>query len=254
MFIMETVMREKRAQANIRFYEELNDFLPQAQRKREFTVSFREGDTVKALIETLGVPHTEVDLILVNGCSVGFAERLQEGDRISVYPVFESLEIASVTRVRPQALRCTRFVLDVHLGRLAKLLRMFGFDTLYCNSYDDADLARICKHEGRIVLSRDRELLKRSLISHGYCLRSDKPLEQLLEVLRRFDLRSKVRPFSRCLRCNSVLVQIDRAQAAASVPPYVAGYYQRFQRCPECGRIYWRGSHWENMKSVMASL
>jgi len=239
------------ATATVRFYEELNDFLPEDQKKRQFRTRFQPGDTVKALIESLGVPHTEVDLILVNGRSVPFEHRVHPGDRISIYPVFESLEIGSVTKVRPEALRRTRFVLDVHLGRLAKSLRMLGFDTLYSNSYDDSSLSRISRDHRRIILTRDRELLKRSMITHGYCLRSDQPMEQLLEVMRRFDLREKLRPFSRCLRCNSLLQEIDRQQAAASVPEYVARTYDRYKTCPECGRIYWQGSHWEHMRRVL---
>jgi len=239
------------ATATIRFYEELNDFLPAERKKRQFPARFNPGDTVKALIESLGVPHTEVDLILVNGRSVPFEQKVRQGDRISVYPVFESLEIGSVTKVRPAALRRTRFVLDVHLGRLAKLLRMLGFDTLYSNSYDDSSLSRISRDHRRIVLTRDRELLKRSMITHGYCLRSDQPMEQLLEVLKRFDLSEKIQPFGRCLRCNSLLQEIDRRQAAASVPEYVARTYDHYKTCPDCGRIYWQGSHWEHMRRVL---
>jgi uncharacterized protein with PIN domain len=237
--------------ATVRFYEELNDFLPEERRKRQFSAPFTPGDTVKALIESLGVPHTEVDLVLINGRSVSFQRKVSPGDRISVYPVFESLEISAITKVRPAALRRTRFVLDVHLGRLAKLLRMLGFDTLYSNSYDDSSLSRISRDERRIILTRDRQLLKRSVITHGYCLRSDQPMEQLLEVVKRFDLREKLRPFSRCLRCNSVLQAIDAARAAASVPEYVARTYDRFKTCPQCGRIYWQGSHWEHMRGIL---
>jgi uncharacterized protein with PIN domain len=239
--------------ATVRFYEELNDFLPEERRKRQFSAPFTPGDTVKALIESLGVPHTEVDLVLINGRSASFQRKVSPGDRISVYPVFESLEISAITKVRPEALRRTRFVLDVHLGRLAKLLRMLGFDTLYSNSYDDSSLSRISRDERRIILTRDRQLLKRSVITHGYCLRSDQPMEQLLEVVKRFDLREKLRPFSRCLRCNSVLEDIDPEKAASSVPPYVARTYERFKTCPDCGRVYWRGSHWEHMRRILES-
>jgi hypothetical protein len=239
------------ATAILRFYEELNDFIPADRKKRQFAAPFHPGDTVKALIESLGVPHTEVDLILVNGRSAPFDQKVQEGDRISAYPVFESLEIGGITRVRPQALRRTRFILDVHLGRLAKSLRMLGFDTLYSNSCDDTSLSRISRDQGRIILTRDRQLLKRSVITHGYCLRSDQPMEQLVEVLKRFDLSEKIRPFSRCLRCNSLLQEIDAERAAASVPEYVARTYQRYKTCPDCGRIYWRGSHWERMRRIL---
>jgi hypothetical protein len=128
---------------------------------------------------------------------------------------------------------------------------MLGFDTLYSNSYDDSSLSRISRDEGRIILTRDRELLKRSVITHGYCLRSDQPMDQLLEVVKRFDLREKLRPFSRCLRCNSELQAIDAVRAAASVPEYVARTYDRFKTCPQCGRIYWQGSHWEHMRGIL---
>jgi uncharacterized protein with PIN domain len=244
-------MAAEYGQATLRFYEELNDFLPRNRMKLPFQVRFYPGDTVKALIESQGVPHTEVDLILVNGRSVSFRHRAQDGDRISVYPMFESLEIGSLTRVRPSALRRTRFVLDVHLGRLAKLLRMLGFDSMYSNSYDDAELSRLSGQQRRIVLTRDRELLKRSAVSHGYCLRSDQAMEQLLEVLKRFDLGEKVRPFSRCLRCNAVLQDIDPETAVAFVPEYVARTYDRYKSCPRCGRLYWRGSHWEHMRRLL---
>lgn len=232
----------------VRFYEELNDFLKPEQRKRPFAASFRRGDTVKALIESLGVPHTEVDLILVDGQSVSFAHRLRCGQRISVFPVFESLDIGTLTRVRPEPLRSPRFVLDVHLGGLAKSLRMLGFDCLYTNALDDAVLSEISHREGRILLSRDRELLKRSQISHGYCVRSHRPGEQLAEVIRRFDLEPRIRAFTRCLRCNLPLEAVRRREVREQLPEHVARTYRRFRRCPGCGRVYWRGTHWENMR------
>jgi uncharacterized protein with PIN domain/sulfur carrier protein ThiS len=237
--------------ATIRFYEELNDFLPPHLRKETFSARFQPGDTVKALIESLGVPHTEVDLVLVNGESVGFQHRLRDGDRMAAYPVFESLEIGAVSRVRPVPLREPRFVLDVHLGRLARLLRMLGFDSAYSNTADDGSLAAVSCLETRIVLTRDRELLKRTSVSHGYCVRSADPTRQLLEVLRRFDLRDRIHPFSLCLRCNSQLGPVSRQEAAGRVPAYVLEHYREFRSCPECSRLYWRGSHWENMRNFL---
>jgi len=240
-------------EVQVRCYEELNFFLPPQSRKCDFGAPFHKGDTIKALIESLGIPHTEVDLVLVNGRSVGFRHQLREGDRLSVYPVFESMDISRLSRVRPRPLRSIRFVLDVHLGRLAKLLRMIGFDTLYSNACDDETLSRISRAEERILLTRDRELLKRAAVSHGYCVRSPVPREQLQEVIGRFDLRRKMNPFTLCLRCNSPLARIPRRSAAARVPPLVARRYRRFRVCPTCGRLYWRGSHWEHMKGLLAS-
>lgn len=238
-------------QVEIRFYEELNDFLPAHRRKRPFTVQFHRGDTVKALVESLGVPHTEVDLVLADGRSVSFSHKLADGERVSVYPVFESLDVGALTRVRARALRRTRFVLDVHLGRLARLLRMLGFDSVYANDLEDGTLSHISAEQGRIILTRDRELLKRSIITHGHCVRSSRPTDQLAEVIRRFDLRQTLRPFTRCLECNAVLKPVSPERAARQVPPHVARTYQEFRSCPRCGRVYWKGSHWEHMSGFL---
>jgi hypothetical protein len=154
-----------------RFYAELNDFLPPARRMTAFEHPFLDAAPVKDMIESFGVPHTEIDLILANGASVDFAYLVQDGDHISVYPVFEALDITPVLRLRPQPLRESRFVLDAHLGRLAGYLRMAGFDTLYRNDFTDPELAYISHDEHRILLTRDIGLLKRSMVTHGYFVR-----------------------------------------------------------------------------------
>jgi uncharacterized protein len=236
--------------ATVRFYEELNDFLPRELRKTQFSKGFAEGCTVKALIEDLGVPHTEVDLVLVNGESVGFPYRLRDGDRLSVYPVFESWDIGPVSRVRVEPLRVLRFALDVHLGKLARLLRMMGFDSFYGNDIRDEELVRISRKEHRIVLSRDRGLLKRRLVTHGYLVKSSKPRDQLGEVIRRFDCAARVRMFGRCVLCNTTLERVEKSDIEASVPPLIAETYAEFSRCPHCGRVFWKGSHWERMKML----
>jgi uncharacterized protein with PIN domain len=234
--------------AIFRFYAELNDFLPPQRRYSEFTYPFVDAATVKDRIESFGVPHTEVDLILANGESVEFTYRVQDGDRISVYPVFEAFDIAGLTRVRPVPLRDTRFVLDVHLGRLAGYLRLFGFDTLYENSYTDERLAEISLQQRRILLTRDVGLLKRASITHGYYLRSSQPRQQLSEVIRRFDLANSAIPFSRCLRCNALLEPRDKGRVIGRLPPAVALRHEEFLGCPACGRLYWKGSHFRRMQ------
>ena len=237
----------------IRFYEELNDFLPPARRKVTFEHAFRQSGSIKDMIEALGVPHTEVDLILVNGSSVDFDYLIRDGDRISVYPMFESMDIAPVTRLRPVPLRTTRFVLDTHLGRLAAYLRLFGFDTLYRNDYDDPTLAAISAAERRILLTRDRQLLMRKQVTHGYFVRETQPRRQLIEVLRRFDLRATQRPFTRCMHCNGEISAVSKEEIRAHLLPRTERWYQEFWRCGQCGKIYWKGTHFRHLQALVAS-
>ncbi|MGA2118236.1 MAG: Mut7-C RNAse domain-containing protein [Bryobacteraceae bacterium] len=233
---------------NFRFYAELNDFLLPERRFTAFEHTFLDVATVKDRIESFGVPHTEVDLILVNGQSVDFGYLVRDGDRISVYPVFEAFDIAGLTRLRPEPLRDTRFVLDVHLGRLARYLRILGFDTLYGNCCADERLAEVSRQEHRILLTRDVGLLKRGSVTHGYYLRATQPREQLTEVLGRFDLGLLAKPFTRCPRCNTLLAEAGKDEVRDRVPAQVAQLHDAFLRCPDCGRAYWKGGHYRRMR------
>ena len=236
---------------SLRFYAELNDFLPADRRQVTFARDLKEHASVKDVIEALGVPHTEVDLVLVNGASVDFSYLVRDGDRISVYPVFESIDITPLLQVRPRPLREPRFVLDTHLGKLAAYLRMLGFDTLYRNDYDDRTLAEISSGERRILLTRDRGLLKRSVVTHGYHVRETDPERQLVEVVRRFDLFRAIAPFRRCLRCNGALESIPKEAVADRLAPLTRQYYDEFATCRACGRIYWKGSHHVRMQRLV---
>lgn len=235
------------AEARFRFYAELNDFLPPERRFVEFPVEFIDIATVKDRIESLGVPHTEVDLILVNGEPAGLARRVQNGDRISVYPVFEAFDIAPVARLRPEPLRDTRFVLDTHLGRLAAYLRMLGFDALYANRSADDELAATSRDQHRILLTRDVGLLKRGAVTHGYFVRETDARRQLAETVRRFDLARLAKPLTRCMRCNGALEAVTKEDVRDCIPPRSAALFDEFRRCPGCGRVYWRGSHYRRM-------
>ncbi|MGH9228719.1 MAG: Mut7-C RNAse domain-containing protein [Acidimicrobiales bacterium] len=228
---------------DVRMYAELNDFLPPELRGRVLRRPFRPHQTVKDVIEAAGVPHTEVDLVLVNGEPVGFSDRPAAGDRLAVYPMFETLDIGPVNRLRPQPLRDVRFVVDVHLGRLARLLRLLGFDTRWSNDLDDATLAAIGESEHRIVLTRDRGLLKRRRVTHGLFVHSERPVEQAVEVVQRLDLADRLAPFSRCLRCGGELAQADKADVLDRLEPLTRRHYHEFHRCQGCGKVYWRGSH-----------
>jgi uncharacterized protein with PIN domain len=237
--------------ATFRFYAELNDFLLSTRRYHQFAYEVQGNPAVKDSIESLGVPHTEVDLILVNGESVDFTYRLRDGDHVSVYPVFESVDITSLVRLRPAPLREVRFVLDTHLGRLAGYLRMLGFDTIYHNDCSDEELARISSESKRLLLTKDRGLLKRNLVTHGYYVRSTHPREKLIEVLRRFDLFTQVQPFTRCIRCNGILEDVSKEEVLEFLPTKVKAGYDAFRRCQGCSQVYWKGTHYERMQHFL---
>ncbi len=240
--------------AIFRFYGELNDFLPPKQRQRDIEYSFRNTPAVKDAIEALGVPHTEVDLIVVNGQSVGFSHRVRDGDRVAVYPVFESLDISPIVQVREKPLRQIAFVADVHLGKLARLLRLLGFDTVHSNAYHDSELVALAAREGRIVLTRDRGLLKHNAVTHGYWLRSTDPIEQAREVVRRFNIEAVIDPFRRCLVCNGLLVPVEKEKILARIPPKVATEHDEYFLCSSCQKLYWRGTHYPKLEKHIVAI
>ncbi len=232
----------------VRFYAELNDALPAATRMHDHPVVVPQGGTVRDLLASAGVPEETVDLVLVNGESSAGHRVLSEGDRVSVYPVFESFDIRSVGRMRDEPLRVPAFVLDTHLGKLASYLRMLGFDTVYRNTLDDAELLRISATESRLLLSRDRLLINTPGLRRAYLVRATDPKQQLREVLIRFDLRNSVKPFTRCLVCNTLLEPVARERVEDLLPPRTREFMREFFSCPDCDRIYWKGSHYGRMK------
>ncbi|MGD8587433.1 MAG: Mut7-C RNAse domain-containing protein [Chromatiales bacterium] len=240
--------------ALFRFYEELNDFLPPRRRKRDIAQSFEPPVPVRHLIENLGVPHTEVELILINGRSVGLDEPLRDGDRVSVYPMFESLDVTPLLRIRPRPLRDPRFIADAHLGKLAHYLRLLGFDTLFSNDAGDDRLAALSAADNRVLLTRDKALLMHRRVRHGCYIRSLEPREQLLQVLRRLDLARSIRPFTRCMECNGLLQRVDKQQIESELPIGVARHYNAFWRCLGCARLYWQGHHYRAMGEWIAEL
>ncbi|MDP4190814.1 MAG: Mut7-C RNAse domain-containing protein [Bacteroidota bacterium] len=237
--------------AYFRFYEELNDFLPPEKKKVRFIHEFIDRASVKDMIESLGVPHLEVDLILVNARSVDFSYLVSDNDEISIYPVFESFNIAEVSHLRPKPLREPKFIADIHLGRLARYLRMLGFDVLYKNDFTKDDLVNFSLAQRRAILTRDRSILKRNEVTHGYWLRSEEPKKQVKEVIERFQLEKDIKEFSRCMECNSLLNKVEKESVIDQIPPKVKEYQSDFYRCPLCGRIYWKGSHYEKMKELI---
>jgi uncharacterized protein with PIN domain len=240
--------------AHFRFYAELNDFISNPVKGTNVAYSFQGSPSVKDAIEAQGIPHTEVDLILANGISVDFHYHLQPGDRISVYPIFESMDISPVIRLRQKPLRETRFILDVHLGKLARLLRMLGFDSLYRNDYADPELVAIALNEKRVILTKDRGILKIKSVTHGYCVRSSTPNQQIFEILNRFDLYSQIHPFFRCMDCNGVISPVNKKDIQERLEKKTRQYYNEFSICSKCEKLFWKGTHYNKMKHYIDQL
>jgi uncharacterized protein len=242
------------ASATFRFYGELNDFLARERRGNAFTTPCARAATTKHMVEALGVPHTEVELVLVNGEPAGLDDILEEGDRVAVYPRFTRLPVADVARLGQRPPGRARFVADAHLGGLARLLRMAGFDTLYRNTLHDAEVEAIALDDGRAVLTRDRALLKRRGVEYGCYVRALKAEAQLLEVIERFGLAERMRPFTLCLSCNAPLRPVAKADVLARLPPRVAATQDEFSTCDRCHGVFWKGSHWQRMAGLLDTI
>lgn len=240
--------------ATFRFHGDLNDFLAREQRERPVVYAVDDGPAVKHPIEALGVPHPEVAAILINGAAVPFSQRVSADDLVDVLPASLAAGVAGAGLLQPTLSPPLRFVCDTHLGQLASYLRMLGFDTLYDNGWDDPTLAEIAATQVRVLLTRDRGLLKRKIVVHGHCLRSMDPRQQLIAVLHRYQLRPELRPWSRCLRCNGALAPVSKASILDQLEPRTKLYYDEFERCGKCGQVYWQGSHHARMEEFVAAI
>lgn len=241
------------AEVTLNFNGELNDFLPPARREQAFVCAFNGPQSVKHLFEAAGVPHPEVALILADGQPEAFGYRPLNGQHIAIYP--ESAGRSKpAPALRPPPPDPPAFLADNHLGRLARLLRLLGLDTAYDPALDDEQLAELAADEGRILLTRDRGLLKRRLVVWGYCLRTTDSRQQLSAVLRRYDLFDRVMPWARCLRCNGLLRPVDKAAVLDRLEPKTRLYYEEFRQCAACGQVYWQGSHYDELAGLVAAV
>lgn len=234
------------------FSGELNDFFPPKKKQKEnIQYLFGGNPSIKDAIEAQGVPHTEINLITVNDISVGFDYHLVDGDRVGVFPISENCGVSSKVKLRDDPPANMGFICDVHLGKLARLMRLLGFDTLYRNDYDDPEIVQISVAENRAVLTRDRVLLHAKVVTYGYWLRSINPIEQLSEVVKRFGLEKRIIPFSRCLSCNASLKPIEKEVIEDSLEPKTRQYYEQFHRCERCQKIFWKGSHFDVLVKIV---
>jgi uncharacterized protein with PIN domain len=241
-------------QITFRFYAELNDFLPAEKKGAAFIHRLKTPVSVREAIESLGIPLSEVDLVLINSQPVEMNHPLHENDYVSVYPVFESFDISTLSKIRRRPLRTTTFILDAHLGKLAKYLRMLGFDTLYRNDFGDREIIEIAEKENRIILTRDKLLLRSKKVDHGYYVRETEKHKQLIEVVQKFDLSSQFRSFTRCMTCNAQLIRKGKAEIQGKIDSDTARIFHEFFYCPACDKVFWKGSHFERMERLILSL
>ncbi len=240
---------------DIRFHGNLKDLLhPRHRRPGRVAYTLDRRASIKDIIESLRIPHTEIGRITAGEQDVTLAWVPEEGGRVDVFPLAAPVDPTRPTLLRPETVEAVRFLADVNVGKLATLLRMAGMDTATAPGLDDRGLVEKGAAEGRILLSRNRDLLKRGRVVHGHLVRSQEPREQLAEVLALYDLAGKTRPFSRCLRCNTLLQPVAKAAILHRLQPLTRKYYHHFHICPACRRIYWRGSHHHNMQRLLTTL
>ena len=239
--------------ARFSFMDELNDFLPKKWKNSSFRYTFEDHQTIKHVIEALGVPHCEVNHLRVDGRGVDFHYHITDGEHVVVFPISIPLDPQDIP-LQTESGSISRFVLDNHLGKLAAYLRMLGFDTLYNNDYQDDELAQIAGEQGRTVLTRDRRLLMRNAILSGYWMRQQDPHAQLLEIVRRYEMRGRMHLFQRCLRCNHSLEIVSKEAVLSRLEPLTRLYFDEFRICPACQQIYWKGSHYDHMLNLIAAL
>jgi uncharacterized protein with PIN domain len=236
----------------LKFHGDLPFFLGSKTRRETVERALREKTSVKDVIESCGVPHSEVDLILVDGQPLDFYHTLRTDADVDVYPV--GLVPTRFPKNRLQISNSKGFVADCHLGKLARDLRLLGFDVAYDNDANDRQLLAIMREGNRALLTRDRRLLMHAIVQHGYYLRSQNPINQTIEVLRRFDLFSAITPFTRCLRCNAPLEKIGKTEIIEKLKPLTKIYYEEFRRCSGCAQIYWPGSHFSKLQKRITEL
>jgi len=252
MPLHESLIDVKPLSVRLHVHGDLDFFLGPRTHRGQVERRLSEKTSVKDVIESCGIPHPEVDVILVNGKAVDFAYALTGDAEIELYP--PGIQSSDFKEKRLQATAITEFVADGHLGKLVRDLRLFGIDVVYDPAAEDRQLVKITTSENRALLTRDRRLLMHAAVQHGYYLRSQNPLEQTIEVLRRFDLGSILSPFSRCLRCNALLESAEKEKVVGQLESLTKIYYNEFRRCTGCGQVYWSGSHFTKLQKRLEEI
>ncbi len=230
------------------FNGNLVDLLPRRYgRASALAIDPQRDASVKDVVESFGVPHPEIEKIVVDGVEVDFAYPVRDQMHIEIYPVSPATDFLSPSMLRPQPLPGYRFIADTNVRKLGVCLRQLGFDTMLADGLRDNRIAAIAGCQRRILLTRDRGLLKRKIVEFGHLVREKSPPAQLREVVTLYGLRGSIKAFTRCLRCNGMLVPVAKEEVLPLLEPLTRLYYEVFHRCSSCGRVYWSGSHREKM-------
>jgi uncharacterized protein with PIN domain len=225
--------------ARVRVAEQLRFLLAARNRFGDVAVAVNGVSSLLHLVESLGVPRTEVGEVRMAGLPVALHARPRGGDLIEVLAVR-----------RPQRIADPRFVLDAHLGALARRMRLLGLDASYRNDVADAELVAQAAGQQRILLTQDRGVLRRRALPVGAYVHGSDPDDQLMDVLDRFD--PPLAPWSRCLACNGLLEPVEKERVQHLLQPGTRRSYAQFARCRECGRVYWRGAHARRLDAIVA--
>lgn len=232
---------EKKIRISITFFGSLTDL----SKARMIELEPGVNQTIKDCIERLGVPHTEVYFITLNGKFVKFDKIVENGEMYFVYPDCD-FEIPEEYILTPKYEGEPKFILDIHLGGLTRYLRMLGIYADF-GVIEDEKIIEKATNEDLIILTKDRIMLKNSEVKHGYIVRSDDPKQQLIEVSRRYKLKDWFNPFTRCIVCNGRLLPIEKSKILDKIPEKVKEMYDEFSICSGCEKIYWGGTHYEKM-------
>ena len=238
----------------IQFDPSFDFFLPTPNNGEPFAHSLNRRASVKDIIESLGVPHTEVGGLTFNHQDIDFTHAPSAPGLLGVQAIQPPFTVLSPSLLRPLPLDDIKFIADVNVIRLGRILILLGFDVTYSSFYSDNEIADIAESEGRIVLTRDTALLKRKKIVFARRLRSNLPYDQLGEVIHFFGLGSLISFFSRCTKCNLTLVSVSKKEVISLLEPKTKTYFHTFFQCPGCKRVFWQGSHYENIRKKMSCL
>ncbi|WDP92828.1 MAG: hypothetical protein HUN04_25135 [Desulfobacter sp.] len=228
----------------IRFSEDLFFFIRHKHRTPWRTPDIRRRASVKDIIESLGVPHTEVGEIRFNGGAVDFNFIPGPPGTLEVTGIDPPFEVFRPSLLRPRPLKRFRFIADLNVMKLGRYMILLGFDVCLARAMADGQIAEQADAQGRIVLTRDTRLLFRKKNRFARRIRENLPMAQLLETLHFFGLSpAPHRFFTRCVRCNRPLAPVGKAKVYHLLEPKTQKYFHDFLRCPGCGQVFWKGSH-----------